>query len=348
MTDCCHTDEKSKRIDWLFWGSLIPVILLYVYGVAFSENPLGMDWLKSLSHHVVEFANTMWWGVVVGIITLAILSKIPREFVMALLGTRKGKVQGVLRATLAGTLLDLCSHGILMVGAKLYERGATIGQVMAFLIASPWNSFSLTLVLIALIGLKWTLLFIVLSMIIAIITGIIFDTLVDKKALPANTNSISVSKDFKFWHEAKTSLSKVNWSPALFGNMLLSGLKESRMVVKWLLFGILLASTLRLFLDEAMFEQFFGPTALGLAATVAFATILEVCSEGSAPVATDILNRGGAPGNAFAFLMSGVSTDYTEIMVIKDTTKSWKLALFLPLITLPQIIFLGWIINVAG
>ena len=35
-----------------------------------------------------------------------------------------------------------------MVGAKLYERGASIGQVMAFLIASPWNSFSLTLTLV--------------------------------------------------------------------------------------------------------------------------------------------------------------------------------------------------------
>ena len=59
-----------------------------------------------------------------------------------------------------------------MVGAKLYERGASIGQVMAFLIASPWNSFSLTLVLIALIGLPWTLTFIGLSMIVAVIVSV--------------------------------------------------------------------------------------------------------------------------------------------------------------------------------
>ena len=39
-----------------------------------------------------------------------------------------------------------------MVGMKLYERGASLGQVFAFLIASPWNSLSVTLVLIALIG----------------------------------------------------------------------------------------------------------------------------------------------------------------------------------------------------
>ena len=54
---------------------------------------------------------------------------------------------GLLRAALAGVFLDLCSHGILAVGMKLYERGASAGQVMTFLLASPWNSFSLTLIL---------------------------------------------------------------------------------------------------------------------------------------------------------------------------------------------------------
>ena len=77
-------------------------------------------------------------------------------------------------------MLDLCSHGILMVGTKLYERGASLGQLMAFLIASPWNSLSLTIILITLItliGWGWTLAFVALSMVIGIITGIIFDRL---------------------------------------------------------------------------------------------------------------------------------------------------------------------------
>lgn len=46
--------------------------------------------------------------------------------------------------------------------------------------------------------------------------------------------------------------------------------------------------------------------------------------------------------------MAGVATDYTEIMVLKDVTKSWKIALFLPLITLPQVLLIGWILNMAS
>ena len=35
----------------------------------------------------------------------------------------------------------------------------------------------------------------------------------------------------------------------------------------------------------------------------------------------------------------------TEVMSIRDTTKSWKLALFLPLITVPQVVLIGAILN---
>ena len=43
--------------------------------------------------------------------------------------------------------------------------------------------------------------------------------------------------------------------------------------------------------------------------------------------------------------MTGVSTDYTEIMVLKETTGSLKLALFLPLLTVPQVLLVAWLLN---
>ena len=55
--------------------------------------------------------------------------------------------------------------------------------------------------------------------------------------------------------------------------------------------------------------------------------------------------RAGAPGNSFAFLMTGVSTDYAEIMVLREATKSWRIALFLPLLTVPQVILIAWLMN---
>jgi len=243
-------------------------------------------------------------------------------------------------------LLDLCSHGILMVGAKLYERGASIGQVIAFLVASPWNSFSLTLILIALIGFWWTMGFIVLSMVIAIIAGLIFDRLVNRGVLPGNENNIELPENFHFWSNARTGIQHTKFSASFIFSTLKQGIKESRMVMRWILFGILLAGLVRAFLSPETFGTWFGPTLAGPGLTVLVATIMEVCSEGSTPIAADLLTRANAPGNGFAFLMTGVSTDYTEIMVLKETTRSWKIAFFLPLLTVPQVLVVAWLLNV--
>ena len=126
------------------------------------------------------------------------------------------------------------------------------------------------------------------------------------------------------------------------------GLAGSRVVIRWALFGLILAALVRALVPEESFAVWFGATAAGLWLTLLATTIIEVCSEGSTPIAADLMNRAGAPGNSFTFLMAGVATDYTEVMVVRDTTRSWKLALFLPLITVPQVLALGFVLNLAG
>lgn len=345
MSSCCHEKDPQqplyKRLDWLFLVSSLLVAMGYAgHFIGFSSSKMA-----TFSHGVYELMNTMAWGLVIGIIMVGLLSVVPKAFVMKILG-KGGSFSGVLRATFAGILLDLCSHGILLVSMQLYRRGASLGQVMAFLIASPWNSLSLTIILVALIGLKWTLIFIALSMIIAVISGVIFEVLVKKGLLPENPNSNELPEEFAFFKEAKNSLSKTKFNFSFFKTIAKNGFHESEMLLRWIFLGVVLAAALRTFVDPEQFSTFFGPTVMGLIITLGLATIIEVCSEGTSPIAADILNRAKAPGNSFAFLMAGASTDYTEIIALKETTKSWKISLFLPFVTLPQIIAVSYIINV--
>lgn len=328
----------------MLWGSVTGVTALYLLGWQFQAYLDGPPWLKTMAHAVYSLMNMLWWGLTIGFVMVAILSKIPREFVLSILGNSQ-KSGGIFRAVLAGLFLDLCDHGILMVGAKLYERGVNFGQVIAFLLASPWNSFSFTLVLIAMVGLPLTLSFVALSTVIAFTTGIIFNQLVAKGKLPANPNNTERPDDFRFWQRTKQGLKSTPFNSAFFKDMLLSGLKESRMVFRWLFLGVLLTALLRAVIDVETFQHYFGPTLIGLSSTVLVATVIEVCSEGSTPIAADIINRAGAPGNGFAFLMGGVATDYTEVMVMREATRSWKMALLIPLIALPQILFVAWLMN---
>jgi hypothetical protein len=326
------------------WSTLSAIAVFYFSHLFFSAQLESYPALMVLSHTSYELMNTMWWGLILAALFVGLLGNIPRELVTAVLG-RGGSFGGILRATFAGLLMDLCSHGILMVGMKLYERGASLGQVFAFLIASPWNSLSLTIILISLIGWQWTGLFIVLSMVIGVITGLLIEGLVVKGVLAPNPHHTDLPENFQFWAQARREWSMIEWSWGLLGRLLVDGVKGSRMVLRWVFLGVLIASLIRAFVPLDWFQTLFGPTLLGLSLTLIATTIIEVCSEGSTPVAADLLTRANAPGNGFTFLMAGVATDYTEIMSIKDTTKSWKIALFLPLITIPQVLVVGYILN---
>jgi uncharacterized membrane protein YraQ (UPF0718 family) len=341
--NCCEDDhEHAGKTDYLLWGSFI--ICAVFYFAHLLTPTILPGYMQHFAHGIFEMFNSMWWGVLVGLIFVGLLANVPQNLVLSVLG-KGGTFNGLLRATVAGVLLDLCSHGILMVGTKLYQKGASLGQVMAFLIASPWNSFSLTLIMFALIGFKWTMAFILLSMAIGVISGWIFDLCVQRKVLPANPNTFELHEDFKFWLEVRKQWSAIHWSFDIVKTIAREGANGSRMVLRWLLFGIVLAALVRTFVGVEFFQQWFGPSLIGMVFTLIAATVIEVCSEGSTPIAADLLNRALAPGNAFTFMMAGVSTDYTEILVLKDATKSWKIALFLPLITLPQILVVGYVMN---
>jgi len=131
----------------------------------------------------------------------------------------------------------------------------------------------------------------------------------------------------------------------LFKDTLRGSWELAKMVLWWLLVGMLMASVARAFIPEHLFMTYMGPTLLGLAVTLFFATIIEVCSEGSSPLAFEIFSKTGAFGNSFTFLMSGVATDYTEIGLIWQNIGK-KAALWLPIITVPQIIVLGFLFNI--
>lgn len=341
MSTCCKPKGKTDYFFWTTFGITIVSYLLYLF------TPPLLDVIPQLyhfCHSIYELINKMWWGLILGIFFVGILGVIPRDVIIRLLGHKKGLLS-IIRATIAGVLLDLCSHGILLVSMKLYERGVRLSQVVAFLVASPWNSLSLTIILIAFIGWKWTLLYIILSMLIAVISGVIAEFLVERKALPDNPNYFEIDTSQSAIDSLKNEFRGKKFTDVINHKLMINSFVESEVIMRWLFLGVIAASLIRVFVPTEIFTAYFGPTVIGLLLTLLAATIIEVCSEGSVPIAYDLFTRAGAPGNSFLFLMAGASTDYTEIMALKETTKSWKIALFLPLVTVPQVLLISYLLN---
>lgn len=329
----------------MLWGSGLIIALAYVASFFLPHDaPLG---LGTFTHSVHETMNVMWWGILIGMAAVGLIDRVPREFVIGIIG-RDQDARSLGRAVMAGFFLDLCNHGVLMVGAKLYERGASLGQVFAFLIASPWNSLSLTIIIGVLMGWGWMVVFILGSLVIALVTGLIVEMLERRGRVKPNPNRVSLPVDFHVWREAKHGLRAQRYDLEFVRDVARRSVTASRMVLRWLFFGVVLAAIVQTTVPTEVFQTWFGATLLGLFATLIAATVIEVCSEGSVPIAADLMNRADAPGNAFTFLMAGAATDYTEVMVLREVTGRLKAAMLLPLLTVPQVVAVGWALNVAG
>ena len=88
---------------------------------------------------IFELFNQMWWGIAIGVIFVGILGRVPRNWSWACWGVTAASpaCSGHPRRRIPGPVVPRHPGG----GHELYERGASVGQVMAFLLASPWNSF---------------------------------------------------------------------------------------------------------------------------------------------------------------------------------------------------------------
>ena len=166
-----------------------------------------------------------------------------------------------------------------------------------------------------------------------------------KNKIEKNANSVNVKHEFSIRKDLKARWKKYKYSTDDLIGMAKGSWALAKMVVWWILIGMILAAFARAFVPQHFFMQYLGPTIVGLLITLVFATIIEVCSEGSSVLAFELFKQTGAFGNSFTFLMAGVATDYTEIGLIWSNIGK-KTAIWLPIITVPQILVLGWLFNV--
>ena len=266
---------------------------------------------------------------------------VPREHISYILA--KPKKRTIFYSVILGFFMSACCHGILALSIELHKKGASNAAVVAFLLASPWANLVLTIMLIGFFGLK-ALYIIVSAIVIALTTGFIFQVLDKLNLIEKNLNTVKIDEDFSIMEDIRKRFKGHKFSSADIKGIYNGAIALTNMVLWWVLIGIGLASMVGAYVPKHLFQSYMGPTTLGLFVTLGLATVIEVCSEGSAPMAFEIFRQTGAFGNAFVFLMAGVVTDYTEIGLLWHNVGR-KTAIWLPVIAVPQVILLGIIAN---
>ena len=320
-----RTRFHRSIVAWRSWASIFLAALLISFLPPF----------QALNESLLSYLGIVWWAVLLGLVLGGIIDYfVPDGFVIRFLGKRNNMT--LINAVLAGFLMSACSHGILAIAIQLYKKGASVPAVITFLLASPWANLPMTVLLFGFFGWK-ALLFVLGAMPIALVTGVIF-TILDRFGLiegPAK----DVDEEDVSWDRVTNFDMRKSAKGVAIGFVSLAN-----MVLWWILIGILAASIIGAYVPEHWFMEYMGPNLTGMLVTLLFATVLEVCSEGTSPLAFEIFNKTAALGNPFVFLMAGVATDYTEIGLLW-TNIGKRTAIWLPVVTVPQILLLGMWFN---
>lgn len=302
--------------------------------------------LEPFRRSLFTYLKTIWWAILLGLFLGGIIDHyVPREYISHLLAS--GGKKSIFYSVVLGFFMSACSHGILALSIELHKKGASNPAVVTFLLASPWANMTFTIMLIGFFGLK-ALFIIISAVLIAVITGFIYQILENRGLVEKNEKALILGEDFSIIRDVKKRFKEYRFSlktlPSDIKGVYASAVSLGNMVLWWLLIGMGIASLAGAYIPSNIFQNYMGPTFLGLVVTLAVATIIEVCSEGSAPMAFEIFRQTRAFGNSFVFLMAGVVTDYSEIGLLWHNVGR-RVAIWLPIITVPQVIILGIIAN---
>ena len=343
----CPSCATHTKVPWykerLFIVTIVTLVIL-VLGYF-------LDPEKRFFNAFKDYLFLIWWAVLIGFLIGGVIDYfVPRAYIEKYLSRHQKRT--IAYSIVFGFLMSACSHGILAIAIELYRKGASTSSVVAFLLASPWANLPITFLLFGFFGTKAGLI-IISAIIIAFTTGLIFQKLERKGWVECDKckhgedkpvlTDFSITKDItRRWKNyeftAKNNINAIKGT--IKGSWALT-----KMVMWWLIIGMIMAAVARAYIPHSYFEQYMGPTLLGLLVTLFFATIIEVCSEGSAPLAFEIYTKSGAFGNSTVFLLSGVITDVTEIGLIWHNIGR-KAAIWLPIITVPQALLVGYLLNI--
>ena len=262
---------------------------------------------------------------------------VPDDFVSRHLGGHGA--WSVVKASLFGLPLPLCSCGVLPAAAGLRRQGAGKGATAAFMISTPETGVDSVAVTYALLDPIMTVVRPVAALFTAIAAGLAINgtgaaettgamemavTTGEKAAAPSTVCAPSCSKGCS--SEAKTSPSQGRriWFGLryAFGDLLGD-------IGMWFLGGVLVAGLIAALVPDGFLEQHLGSGVLPMLVMMVAGVPLYVCATASTPVAAALALKGLSPGAALVFLLAGPATNVATLAVASRILGKRAVAVYL-------------------
>lgn len=234
----------------------------------------------------------------------------------------------VIKATIFGIPLPLCSCGVIPVAASLKRYKASNGATTAFLLSTPQTGVDSIFVTLSLLG----PVFAVFRPLAALVSGVLGGTLVDI---------------FDQTEEDQTTEDTVD--AQLSGNLSSGGLLYRILhyafvtlpgdIGRSLLVGLIIAGAISWLIPENFFAEMLGTGIVPKIIMMLAGIPIYVCATASVPVAAALIAKGISPGAALVFLMTGPATNAAAITIIWNLMGKRTTMIYLGTVAVLSLVF---------
>lgn len=255
----------------------------------------------------------------------------------------KSSTGSVLKASLFGVPLPLCSCGVIPAAIGLRKQGASKGASASFLVSVPETGVDSIAISWALLDPIMTLVRPISALITAIITGLLINLLpedaADSALPPAQSSCCSSSSGAapKPTSRPPLLLRLREGLSFAFGDLLGD-------IGSWLLLGIVIAGVISFLVPVDFVAQYLGSEFLSLLIMLAVGIPLYICASASTPIAAALVLKGLSPGAALVFLLAGPATNAATLTVVYRYFGRAATSIYLASIALCSLLF-GYLLN---
>lgn len=213
----------------------------------------------------------------------------------------------ILKASLVGVPMPLCSCSVIPVAASLGKYGAGRGSVISFLIATPQIGVDSVIVTSGMLGPVFALFRVVAAFVSGILGGVSTEWVHKKDEEPIKVED----------------LNNLNGSSSIVSKLFRAvkyGFYTLPRDLGWpLLAGLFVAALISAFLPPDVFGKYVGSGILAMLIMMALGIPVYVCATASVPIAVAMLAKGVSAGAVLVFLMTGPATNAASIAMV------WKM-----------------------
>ena len=268
---------------------------------------------------LLSLGINMGFYMMIGLLLVGIMNIfLKKEFIANHLG--KNSLWSIIKASLLGVPLPLCSCGVVPTGLYLKEKGASDSTAVSFLISTPQTGVDSIIATYGLMGATFAW-YRPLAAFISGVLGGVFVKIFGKKTHTETT----ISENNEITNESYTD-EKSNTKSSEITSTFKEKIRKSTTyafgtflsdISVHFIVGLLIAALISVLIpDTLLVELGINSGIWAMLVMIVIGLPMYICSTSSIPIALSLMAKGVSPGAAFVFLFMGPFTNVASLAII--------------------------------